>query len=147
MKAHKIPKWITSGFNPFLIWVVSIVIFFITVRFCPFWCRFPAFILMMFGGMLLVETMPFGSLHAESCQSNTQKSEPSCLLPESDDTGDKGEGRKTIENGNSKCFKRIIRAHAKWRAGVPPYSLFRIPTPLLFICFFPDYSASLRDSF
>lgn len=79
MNAHKIPKCITSGFNPFLIWVVSIVIFFITVRFCPFWCRFPAFILMIFGGILAVETMPCGSLNAESCQSNTQKIEPSCL--------------------------------------------------------------------
>lgn len=126
MNAHKKPKWI-------LIFVVSIVIFFITVRFCTDWYRLPAFILMTLCGMLAV--MPCGSLNADSCQSISQKSEPSYLQPESDDTGDKGEGGKTVENGNSKCFKRIIRAHAKWRAGVPPYSLFRIPTPLLFICF------------
>ncbi|PXW51442.1 hypothetical protein DFO55_11812 [Grimontella sp. AG753] len=135
MNTHKIPKCITSGFNPFLIWVVSIVIFFITVRFCPFWCRFPAFILMMFGGILLVETMPFGSLNADSCQSISQKSEPSCLQTNQNKPVVRERAGKPLKNSNSRCFKRIIRAHAKWSAGVPPYSLFRIPTPLLFICF------------
>lgn len=40
-----------------------------------------------------------------------------------------------MKNSNSKCFRRIIRGHARWRAGVPPDSLHRIMPFFLIFCF------------